>query len=200
MSETPFDSFTTLVLTLVVAPCDEVASLLSRRLTKASTTASYPLHFENKLTIPYQDAPIAKTPLVTPIWTPAQCPDVTAVISNQPDGMSFAIMRVSSEVEYPWFHLRCTTGEPYPENQFIVYQNGSEHRYVYAVKDGDWEFREYGAPYAFENQALYNERLISNRLSRQTIADYFLAGTGADITCPEFWRANPPVRVLTKLR
>ncbi len=123
------------------------------------------------------------------LWSPDCDKGLTAFMPHVSSGDYYLAERTHSVfgMEVTCAHVT----DPPSLNEFIVYSDKKRVRIVRAMKDPKWLFWQDGTPLAFEDQSLYTERLIKNRITKDRVLSYMHAW-GAPVTKKHFWTTSTP--------
>jgi hypothetical protein len=113
------------------------------------------------------------------------------LVANLQDGWSSLCHLLAREHRQFQIQAKSTRpGAAWPQNKIDVWGDGERSRVVMAMRDTDaWKFFQKGEPRDFEEVALYERRIIRQRLDRDAIVRY-LRRIGWDISKPSFWEST----------
>jgi hypothetical protein len=125
------------------------------------------------------------------IYTPRQVPTICVLVTNLVDGWNSLCHNLAREHRQFQIQAKSTRpGAEWPQNKIDVWSDGKSSRVVMAMRDSDaWKFFQKGEPQDFEEVALYEKRIIRQRLDRDAIIRY-LRRIGWDISKLSFWEST----------
>lgn len=128
------------------------------------------------------------------VFSPPTLTGISALVTNLADGWNSLCHLVATEHRRFQIQVISTRDNvKYPQHRIEVWHNGMSTRVVMAMRDSDeWVFVDKGEPEGFEETALYQKRLIKDRLNRAIIVRC-LQRIGWDVTQSSFWEAEDAV-------
>ena len=138
-----------------------------------------------------------RAPLKAIIWEPQNTPGRCAFMTNVDHGLVSFSERTSRSTDFEWVHISVSDSSM-ELNPAVVfrYYHGQARRFVGAGKfdSARWEFHAYGDILPFEDNRLYAQRRVSDRLKRTDVLNY-LESVGYPVRSDDFWSPRSAFRL-----